>query len=55
MDFPLVYIFPPFFFTGETCYCEDHRNEHYITESHLSDSILSFVNVAFFFNFSSND
>lgn len=39
MDFPLIYIFSPSFFTGETCYCEDYRNEQYIAESHLSGNI----------------
>jgi len=54
MDFPLIYEFPRFFFTGETCQCEDYRSEQYIAESHVSGSILSFVNVIFFFDFNSN-
>ena len=55
MDFSLFNMFPPLFPTGETCHREDHRDEQYIAESHLSGSILSFVNVVFFFNFNSDN
>ena len=53
MDLSLIYVFPPFIFTGEACYCKDYCNEQYIAESHLSGCILNFVNVVFFFNFNS--